>query len=358
MPISHKKCTICKSSKIEFHFETVDYLTERTGHWKYDKCLDCGYVFLNPEPTEQEISEFYNSNYHKVHYHAPVGINVQKSTLEQLKLWLKKQTLINHFNITGLGKKSFIGYLLGLVLVRSMKINLFPASINAKDKILEIGSSTGSRIALLKEYGFHNLHANEFNVELSKDLSKKFNIESSFVDIRMNPHLKANSFDFVVASMVLEHATDPVGFVDRIYDILKPGAYFAFSVPNLECLEFKLFGSRLYALHAPYHLSQFDEASIKKLLGKFENIDFYYQKFDRDWVVSARRTYQEIPTLRNRILSLSENKIIRKTILRLFFSIYGLFGKTSRVSVYARKPFVKIKETSPKRAKAVLEVQA
>ncbi len=338
MSIHYKQCTLCESNNIKPYFETIDYVTGRAGVWKYHKCGDCEYVFLNPGPTAEEISEFYNSNYHKVNYHIPVTVTPQKSTSEKIKTWIGTQGLINHLNVSGFGKKSLLGYVVGFLALRMLRVNLFPSSIQANSKILEIGSSTGHRVAILKEYGFHNIHANEFNVDFSKEIAKRFNVESSHIDIRDNKNLTPNSVDFVVASMVLEHAADPVGFVDRIYEILKPGCYIAFSVPNIDCLEFKLFGSTLYALQAPYHLSQFNENSIKKVFSKFDNISFHYQKFDRDWVVSAHRSYKEKPTLRNRILSLSDNKIVRKTVLKLFFQFYGIFGKTARVSIYARKP--------------------
>lgn len=338
MPVNQMKCTLCRSGRIQPYFETKDYLTGRSGTWRYDKCSDCGYVFLNPLPTNAELEDFYNSNENKVHYHVAAEISQKQSKFGQIKKWIKKQVLINHLKVRGLGKTSLLGYIVSFPIARTQKVNLFPVDIDMNDRILEIGSSTGQRIALLKSFGFNNLHANEFNMELSKEISRKFNVESSYVDIRDNSNLSPNSFSFIVASMVLEHVLDPISFINRVYDLLKPGAYFSFSVPNIECLEFKLFGHRLYNLHAPYHLSQFNEDSIRKLLKQFDNIKFHYQEFDRDWVVSARRSYQDNPTIKNKILNLSANNFLRNTMLKLFFRFYRVFGKTSRVTVYARKP--------------------
>jgi SAM-dependent methyltransferase len=75
-----------------------------------------------------------------------------------------------------------------------------------------------------------------------------------------------DSFDMVVGWMVVEHLHDPVAGLKKVADVLKPGGYFAFSIPNTGSWELKLFKSRWYALHLPCHLYHYDINSISTLL--------------------------------------------------------------------------------------------
>ena len=51
------KCIVCQSSKIKFF--TYKYLHNM------DRCKNCGHIFTNPYPSEEQINYYYNSSMKK-----------------------------------------------------------------------------------------------------------------------------------------------------------------------------------------------------------------------------------------------------------------------------------------------------
>jgi len=81
----------------------------------------------------------------------------------------------------------------------------FLKGISRKSKVLEVGCSVGTQLALLQQIGFKNLYGIEINrdaVELSKKYRKNIDIIQGSV---LNLPFKDNSFDLVFASGVLMH---------------------------------------------------------------------------------------------------------------------------------------------------------
>src|SRR5579862_9350777 len=50
-----KTCLICKSARVYYLFSAADYRVVR--------CNDCGLVFLNPQPSDAELSRIYGTGY-------------------------------------------------------------------------------------------------------------------------------------------------------------------------------------------------------------------------------------------------------------------------------------------------------
>ena len=50
-----KTCLVCKGARIYYLFSAADYRVVR--------CNDCGLVFLNPQPSDDELSRIYSADY-------------------------------------------------------------------------------------------------------------------------------------------------------------------------------------------------------------------------------------------------------------------------------------------------------
>jgi SAM-dependent methyltransferase len=66
--------------------------------------------------------------------------------------------------------------------------------------------------------------------------------------------LAPQTFDVVTAFDVIEHVSDPVGFLAEVAACLEPGGMFFASTPDVESLVAKAFGRRWH-FYYPYHLS-------------------------------------------------------------------------------------------------------
>jgi len=97
------------------------------------------------------------------------------------------------------------------------------------------------------------------------------------------------SFDAVFAWMVIEHLHDPVATLRLARELLKPGGWLLFSVPNFGCWERRLFGRFWYALQLPTHLQQFAPATVRRLLESsgYELVELIHQRNVNNLVGSA-----------------------------------------------------------------------
>jgi hypothetical protein len=144
--------------------------------------------------------------------------------------------------------------------------------------------------------------------------------------------------------MVLEHLADPVGTVARIASWIKPGGWFAFSVPNAASLDRFLFQHHWSGFDGGRHLQFYSPVSLTSMLKlhSFESIRFIHQNTAQPWLGSlgswvdalapggklARamaRTYMFEVSFRSRILLSPWSNLVAG--LRL----------ASRITVVARK---------------------
>jgi SAM-dependent methyltransferase len=83
-----------------------------------------------------------------------------------------------------------------------------------------------------------------------------------FATLQAAPIAKA-AFDVVTLWDVLEHVTDPIGFLGLVSSLLKPGGLLFANVPNLDSIQARLLRSK-WPLLLPEHLNYFNLNSLKK----------------------------------------------------------------------------------------------
>jgi SAM-dependent methyltransferase len=111
--------------------------------------------------------------------------------------------------------------------------NLFKSYLNDVKRdaaVLDIGSSSGTNLRLLKELGFSNYQGFDYN-----ELSKKFCAEKKLGEVVIgdicNSNLPSNHYDFILATDVIEHIDDHKRALDEIKRILKPEGKLLITVP-------------------------------------------------------------------------------------------------------------------------------
>lgn len=124
-------------------------------------------------------------------------------------------------------------------------------------KLLEVGVGTGSFLRAAREAGF----AVE-GCDLSASLCRRIK-DATGVTVHNVPleQLPARSYDVVAMHHVLEHVSDPVGFLSAARERLKPGGVLHLAVPNAACWEARLPGWNCYV---PYHLAYFDRDTLAR----------------------------------------------------------------------------------------------
>jgi 2-polyprenyl-3-methyl-5-hydroxy-6-metoxy-1,4-benzoquinol methylase len=239
-------CPICKSQK-----ETViknnckDQYYNIEGNFSILKCKTCNFVYTNPYLTGNELFKYYPDNYAPYLEENTSKINFKnKSIIRKFRDWLFPNS--PHY---------------------------IPDNLQNGQNILEIGCSHGSFLNKLK---IINNNLNLTGIELNEKAAKIAEgygfelINKPFEDI-----IFSKKFDFIFLWMVLEHLPFPDEVISKFNNITNKNAKIIFSIPELDSIEFTLFGKYAQHVDIPRHLNYFSKNVLINIFNKhgfkFEN---------------------------------------------------------------------------------------
>jgi 2-polyprenyl-3-methyl-5-hydroxy-6-metoxy-1,4-benzoquinol methylase len=161
-------------------------------------CTNCGLVFTDPMPTEEEVSQYYKKHY-RLHYHNDIKPS--------------KRAIYKNF------KGASYRYL-------SLKSILKEGST-----LIDIGSGGGEFVSYLNTRGI-KAKGLEPNEHFSTYARQTYDIP---VETGMweSASFEPESTDVITACHVLEHFRDPHAAMSQFWRWLKPGGYLHISVPNI-----------------------------------------------------------------------------------------------------------------------------
>ncbi|MFP5491604.1 MAG: class I SAM-dependent methyltransferase [Bacteriovoracia bacterium] len=234
MPVKYEletvNCLSCDSSSYEFYLRAKDLISHTGEAFTVVKCKVCGLKWTNPRVKAEHIGQFYPESY------GPYAIGKARITFGDVSRRISSHIIVSGFHVP---KDNYHG-----------------------KKILEIGCSSGAFLKKLQDLGAETqgIEFSEFAAHQAQEKGLKVHV-GTLDDFR-----SADTFDYVFGWMVLEHLYDPKKDLSSIRKRLKPKGIFAFSVPNINSLDFFLFRKYWYALQVPTHITHFDKKSIKKML--------------------------------------------------------------------------------------------
>ncbi len=231
----------------------------RIRGWNYIRCCGCGLVYLDPKPSMDELTRFYNSAYH-------YDRESYRRAAAAAERWLKPLA-------------EFCG---------------------ENRSLLEIGCSYGFFLGAARRQRWKVA-----GVELGK-YAGKYAREELHLPVRTGtifdlPQECCGSFEAVVAWHVLEHEPDPLGLLNRAHELLRPGGIIGLRVPNMESLVARLAGPHWQWLSPPEHIYLYSARTLTVLLTKagFEIVlkDSARGPAHNTWfeIVRARTKQQLVP---------------------------------------------------------------
>ena len=207
------------------------------------QCEPCGFVHVVPLPSAQELEDYYRTSFYeesKPDYFA---------SAERDREWLN------------------IGY--------DMKLDMLDEALAplANDparprRVLDIGSGPGHFLLRAKERGWTpvGLETSPAAVEFSRALGVE--VHEGYFDGSELPEL--GQFDAVHMQHVLEHAPDPVGLLEGLPSLLKPGGVICIEVPNdfsiVQDILHNLMDFPAWWVAPPEHLNYFTRGSLDDFL--------------------------------------------------------------------------------------------
>jgi SAM-dependent methyltransferase len=219
------RCPLCGRAAWTLHHSQVrDLEYGAPGTWAWQQCSGCALVRIDPLPSAEILAQAYPPSYHA--YQSP------KSAITR---WLAAHAT--------------------RVLARRIAALVAPGG-----SILDLGCAHGALLGEIGRHGDFRLYGVEFDRGMAA-LARQRGI-TVFDGSIEEAELPANSFDLVLMHHVLEHVVDPVGTLELVQRVLRPGGWLAGELPNIRSWDAALFGRLWGGGHAPRHLTHFTPATL------------------------------------------------------------------------------------------------
>jgi SAM-dependent methyltransferase len=255
------KCPACGQKGEMFYGQLPDRLFGATGRWNFYRCpnKNCRLLWLNPCPTEGDISKAYA----KYYTHSDFDTNVL-SFLRGLVpgYWAIKYGYNEHVGFF----KKLIGSLLYLFPTERIEADFDILYLHARDRgrLLDVGCGNGLFISRMQKLGWQTQGIDLDTTAAEFCRSKGLNVSSGDL---ASQHFSENSFDVITINHVIEHIHDYTSLIKECKRILKPGGKLLVATPNGDSRLLKnKFGLDWFSLDPPRHLHIFNVDNLQKVI--------------------------------------------------------------------------------------------
>jgi len=220
-----KACHLCEGTRIYYLFSTSGY--------RVVQCSDCGLVFLNPQPSDEELARIYGVDYF-------LGSDSEAGRKAAGKI-----------------KQATAGLYLS-------EIRRYRGPENGQ--LLEIGCGDGDLLVLAEADGWRVT-----GIEYSPAACEKARQRLKHGEVRCgelsSAGLAAEQFDLCVISDVLQHVRSPLGFLREIHRVLKPNGTLFIATPSMDSWSARFLRQNWMEFKAE-HLTYFDRQTLQTTLAK------------------------------------------------------------------------------------------
>jgi 2-polyprenyl-3-methyl-5-hydroxy-6-metoxy-1,4-benzoquinol methylase len=207
-------------------------LFQKSGD-SYVRCGRCGLVYIDPQPTDAELSEIYGE-----HYYDAWGSGVAAEHVATLK------------------RRTF-----ALMLARMAR-----RSGVSRGKLLDLGCATGFLLDVARDQGYEPFGI-ELNPYSAKQAQGRFGADHVHCGTTDDHPFAQGSFDVVVMSDLLEHVRSPRKLLDQTRALLRPGGVVVVVAPNVGGLSSKVLRQG-WTDYKREHLFYFDKRTLAEALAK------------------------------------------------------------------------------------------
>ncbi|MFX0133857.1 MAG: class I SAM-dependent methyltransferase [Candidatus Hodarchaeota archaeon] len=238
------QCEICSNTETTLIQNT--HISLGSAEIDLVRCNQCGLVYLNPQPTEDEIKQLYSDDYF-----------IQWYSTEK--------------------KREFSKQFFRNLLIKNKLL------LNAGCNILDIGCGMGFFLEVVKDLGY-DVKGVDISPYAARYCRDKFNFDIHCGTLE-TANYQSNYFDIITGLDFLEHINGYSRFFIELKRVLKPDGMFIVIVPNYDSLVFQL--DRIICKlkksplpNVPEHITYFTFSTLRNL--------FQINGFKVDKVISTK----------------------------------------------------------------------
>ena len=246
-----KACLVCNGAKLYYLFSISDHRIVR--------CDDCGLLFINPQPSDDELSQIYGADY-----------------------FLGSETETGRQTVSEIKQATAQLYLSEIRRYRGCK----------NGRLLEVGCGDGDFLVSAETEGW-SVTGVEYSAAACEKARQRLKAGKVFCGELSSAGLDAQQFDLCVISDVIGHVRSPLDFLREIHRVLKPGGTLFIATPSTDSWSAR-FMRQKWMEFKPEHLAYFDRQTIQTALfksgfhdvivqpgWKILNFDYVKMHFDR-----------------------------------------------------------------------------
>lgn len=265
-----KQCPICRTQDRDLLYDNLWDSVFRCspGTWSLWRCRSCQSAFLDPRPDEATISLAY-ANYYT---HAPAR---QRDTMLSLASRVRRSLANgyrNHRYHAGLRPANKLGAILfgmspALRQAIDLPLRYLPARTSDRCyRVLDVGCGSGDFLDAAASIGWHVAGCDP-DPAVAANVGRH---DGPAREIRVGGIEawagREGAFDAITFSHVIEHVHDPVGTIQRAFELLAPGGMLYLETPNIDALGRATYGSNWRGLEPPRHLVLFTWNALHQVL--------------------------------------------------------------------------------------------
>ncbi len=262
-------CPLCGGVGRELYSGLRDVFYENEGSFASRQCASCGFIWLSPRPSPEDMSRFY-----AVYFtHAPVNLppvrTGGKRFLGAFRDMLRESIICGYYGYRRTRPDwcfERLGAWLGwFPLLRERAAGLFPALPVCRmgGRILDVGCGNGDFLFFLGQLGWDVRGVETDRLAAETARRRGIPVEDGPVEKSGLPEYWA---DVITMNHVIEHLYDFVSALKECRRILKPDGRLCLYTPNASSLGHGMFGKAWRALDPPRHLQIFSPATIRAVL--------------------------------------------------------------------------------------------
>jgi 2-polyprenyl-3-methyl-5-hydroxy-6-metoxy-1,4-benzoquinol methylase len=234
------------------------------GVWNQRKCPkpDCGLVWLDPVPTEEDIAKIYET-YYTHNQPTPLAGLVSNACWGVWKSYLR-----HRFGYTRGTGPAWTSLLWPLALIHpggraelDAGAMYLPAPAQPS-RLLDVGCGAGVALKRMLDMGWEARGQEIDPKAVQAAEARGVRVDLGTLNEQKYP---AAHFDAVHMAHVIEHVHDPAGLLRESYRVLKPGGVLVVLTPNVESWGHARFGKCWLNLDPPRHLVLFSRKTLGKL---------------------------------------------------------------------------------------------
>jgi len=306
-------CCLCGAKTIIFLYADIN-------GYNLARCQGCGLTFLNPQPSQEELTKWYEKQQY-------FFIGAGERELED---YLSTGKFASDYTNRVIGIEKYI----------------------RSGSLLDVGCAGGIFLDCARRRGWTvtGIELADWEIQVAR--------ERLGLDVRKGRlrdiGFPSGSFDVVTMWDVLEHTQDPAAELVEVHRVLRGGGLLVITLPNIASLIARLNGRRWTMINPPEHLFYFTPATLRQLLMTkgFQVVDMQTcnGELGHSCLVlgmgmigsasgsalgSVRSLVRRLAWLKGWGFTLS--RVIARTIARPLFWLIPRLGLGEGIRVYARK---------------------